>query len=98
MLAELRAGGAAEKLNGTLDATQDAARAVGDATERLPELSRKLETLVSRAEGLVAAYGDRSAFNNEILTTIRELRRATSSFGSLARMIERNPRAFILGR
>ncbi|MDF1619873.1 intermembrane transport protein PqiB [Pseudothioclava nitratireducens] len=98
LLAELRAGGAAEKLNGTLDATQDAARAVGDATERLPELSRKLETLVSRAEGLVAAYGDRSAFNNEILTTIRELRRATSSFGSLARMIERNPRAFILGR
>lgn len=98
LLAELRAGGAAEKLNGTLDAAQDAAGAISGATERLPELTRKLEELVGTAEGLVSSYGERSAFNTEMLNTMRELRRATAAFGSLARMIERNPRAFILGR
>ncbi|MBD3785950.1 MAG: MCE family protein [Sphingomonadales bacterium] len=98
LLADLRAGGAAEKLNGTLSATQEAASAISGATDRLPALTRKLEDLVTTAEGLVQAYGDRSAFNTEMLNTMRELRRATAAFGSLARMIERNPRAFILGR
>ena len=46
----------------------------------------------------MAAYGDRSTFNSEMVSTLSELRRATAAFGSLARMIERNPRAFILGR
>ena len=49
-------------------------------------------------DAVLAAYGDRSAFNGEAIGMLRELRRATASFGSLARMIERNPRAFILGR
>ena len=98
LLADLRAGGAADKLNGTLDAAQEAASAISGATDRLPELTRKLEQLVTTAEGLVASYGERSAFNAEMLNTMRELRRATAAFGSLARMIERNPRAFILGR
>ena len=98
LLAELRAGGAAEKLNGTLVAAEGAASALEGATARLPELTAKLEALVSTAEGLVASYGARSAFNAEVLDTMRELRRATAAFGSLARMIERNPRAFILGR
>ncbi|MCT2539856.1 MlaD family protein [Sedimentimonas flavescens] len=98
LLAELREGGAAEKINGTLVAAQDAATAIESASERLPELTAKLESLVTTAERLVASYGERSAFNAEVLDTMRELRRATSAFGSLARMIERNPRAFILGR
>lgn len=98
LLGELRAGGAAEKLNGTLVAAEGAASALEGATARLPELTAKLELLVSTAEALVASYGARSGFNAELLDTMRELRRATTAFGSLARMIERNPRAFILGR
>ncbi len=98
LLEELRAGGAAEKLNATLVAAQDAASAIGDASDRLPALTAKLESLVTTAEKLVASYGERSAFNAEVLDTMREMRRATAAFGSLARMIERNPRAFILGR
>ncbi len=98
ILAELRAGGAADKLNGTLVATQDAAAAISDASSRLPALTEKLESLVATAQGLVASYGERSAFNSEVLDTMRELRRATAAFGAMARMIERNPRAFILGR
>ena len=58
----------------------------------------ELEALAARAETVIAAYGDRSAFNNELIGALRELRRATSSIGSVARLIERNPRAFILGR
>lgn len=98
LLEELRAGGAADKLNGTLVAAQDAASAIADASKQLPGLTTRLETLVTTAQGLVASYGERSAFNAEVLNTMRELRRATTAFGSLARMIERNPRAFILGR
>ena len=67
-------------------------------TDRLPEISARLETLINRADGLVASYGDRSAFNATLLDALRELKRATASFGALARTIERNPRAFILGR
>lgn len=98
LLEELRAGGAADKLNGTLVATQDAAKSIADASDKLPELTAKLDGLVTQARALVATYGERSAFSDEMLNTMRELRRATSAFGSLARMIERNPRAFILGR
>ena len=59
---------------------------------------QRLQQTASRAEAVIAAYGDRSAFNTEAVTMLRELRRATAAFGSLARTIERNPRAFILGR
>ena len=43
-------------------------------------------------------FGDRGAFQTEIINTLRSLRRAAESFGSLSDTIERNPRAFILGR
>ncbi len=98
LLKELREGGAAENLNTALASAGDAADAVAKGTDRLPEISARLETLINRADGLVASYGDRSAFNATLLDALRELKRATASFGALARTIERNPRAFILGR
>ena len=52
----------------------------------------------ARAEVVVAAYGGDSAFNQQARTMMNELTRAATAFGSLARTIERNPRAFILGR
>ena len=66
--------------------------------QRLPQLSARLEALAARAETVIAAYGDRSAFNTETINLMRDMRRAASAFGSLARTIERNPQAFILGR
>ena len=36
--------------------------------------------------------------NTETINLMRDMRRAASAFGSLARTIERNPQAFILGR
>ena len=98
LLKDLREGGAAENLNSALASAGDAADAVAKGTDRLPEISARLETLIARADGLVASYGDRSAFNATLLDAMRELKRATASFGALARTLERNPRALITGR
>ncbi|KEP70302.1 paraquat-inducible protein B [Thioclava dalianensis] len=98
ILEQLRKAGAADKLNQTLAATQDAAASVSKAADRLPELTQRLDTLVAQAQGLVSTYGQGSNFSNETLTTLRELRRSITDIGAVARMIERNPRAFILGR
>ncbi|MTH78110.1 intermembrane transport protein PqiB [Paracoccus aestuariivivens] len=98
LLTDLRDGNAAGSLNEALASAKVAADSVSSSVERLPQLSTRLESLAARAESVIAAYGDRSAFNNESINLMREMRRAANAFGSLARTIERNPQAFILGR
>lgn len=98
LLNDLRDGNAAGSLNSALDSASVAADEVAEAVQDLPDLITRLQQTAARADAVLAAYGNRSAFNNEAVNMLRELRRATESFGSLARMIERNPRAFILGR
>ncbi|SIS49352.1 MlaD family protein [Paracoccus saliphilus] len=98
LLNDLRDGNAAGSLNNALDSASVAADEIAEAVQDLPDLITRLQTTAARADAVLAAYGNRSAFNSEAVNMLRELRRATESFGSLARMIERNPRAFILGR
>lgn len=98
LLNDLRDGNAAGSLNAALASARTAADNVSAAVQRAPQLMQRIEQLAGRAEGVIAAYGDRSTFNTEIINTLRELRRATAAFGQLAQTIERNPRAFILGR
>ncbi|MFC3569611.1 PqiB family protein [Paracoccus simplex] len=98
LLNDLRDGNAAGSLNTALASASTAAQDVSDAAKRLPQLSARLEALAARADAVIAAYGDRSSFNNETINLMREMRRAANAFGSLARTIERNPQAFILGR
>ncbi|TRW98799.1 MCE family protein [Paracoccus sp. M683] len=98
LLNDLRDGNAAGSLNNALDSASVAADEVAKAVQELPALITRLQSTAARAESVMAAYGDRSAFNSEAINMMRELRRATEAFGSLARMIERNPRAFIMGR
>ncbi|WP_108500786.1 intermembrane transport protein PqiB [Paracoccus indicus] len=98
LLNDLRDGNAAGSLNNALDSASAAADEIQRSVQQLPELVRSLQTTAAQANSLFASYGNRSAFNNELIGALRELRRATESFGSLARLIERNPRAFILGR
>lgn len=98
LLNDLRDGNAAGSLNNALDSASTAADEIAKAVQELPELLQRLQATAARADSVLAAYGDRSAFNSEAINVLRELRRATESLGSLARMIERNPRAFILGR
>ena len=98
LLNDLRDGNAVGSLNQALASASTAAQDVSDASKRLPQLSARLEALAARAETVIAAYGARSDFNNETVSLLREMRRAANSFASLARSIERNPQAFILGR
>lgn len=98
LLNDLRDGNAAGNLNNALQSASSAADEIAASVQQLPQLIQRLQVAAARADGVLSSYGDRSAFNNEVIGTLRELRRATEAFGSLARMIERNPRAFILGR
>ncbi|WCR10913.1 MCE family protein [Paracoccus stylophorae] len=98
LLNDLRDGNAAGSLNQALASASVAADEVAKSVQQLPQLVQRLQNTAARADSVFAAYGDRSAFNTEAISMLRELRRATESFGSLVRMIERNPRAFILGR
>lgn len=98
LLNDLRDGNAAGNLNSALQSASGAADEIARSVQQLPQLIQRLQVTASRADGVLSSYGDRSSFNNEVIGTLRELRRATEAFGSLARMIERNPRAFILGR
>ncbi|MDB6180955.1 intermembrane transport protein PqiB [Paracoccus fistulariae] len=98
LLNDLRDGNAAGSLNNALDSASTAADEIARAVQDLPQLIQRLQATAVRADAVLASYGDRSAFNNEAIGMLREIRRATSAFGSLARMIERNPQAFILGR
>lgn len=98
VLSDLRAGGAVENVNAALASARDAAGAVSDASARLPDLVTRLDSAMTEISATLAAYGDRSTFNAETLTMLRELRRAAQSVGALARMLERNPNSLILGR
>jgi paraquat-inducible protein B len=98
LLTDLRDGNAAGSLNDALASASTAAQDVSASVKRLPQLSARLEALAARADAVLAAYGDRSDFNIETVNLMREMRRAANSFASLARSIERNPQAFILGR
>lgn len=98
LMTDLRDGGAVGNLNATLVSARNAADQIEGALAGLPDLTARARAMVARGEAVLASYGERSAFNNEMLALMRELRRTSSNFGSLARMIERNPRAFILGR
>lgn len=98
LLNDLRDGNAAGSLNNALNSASGAADEIARSVKQLPQLIQSLQTTAARADTLFASYGSRSAFNNELISALRELSRASASFGSVARMIERNPRAFILGR
>lgn len=98
LLNDLRDGNAAGSLNAALASARRAMDQVAQAANTLPQLSARFQQLAARAEAVIAAYGERGSFNTETINTMRSLRRAAENFGSLAATIERNPRAFILGR
>lgn len=97
-LAELREGGAVANINETTASAREAADAVATATKNLPELSTRLQQLVARAEALIAAYGERSDFNDETVAALREVRSAARAVSQLARAIERKPNSLLMGR
>jgi paraquat-inducible protein B len=97
-LIELREGGAVESVNTALAAARSAAESVAETASRLPSVLERLESAVRGVDGVIAAYGERSDFNEETIGALREIRRAAAAAGSLARTLERDPSALILGR
>ena len=98
ILADLREGGAVENANSALAAAQGAAHSLETATADLPELTQRLDALLARSERLIAAYGERSDFNRETLTMLREISAAARTVNSLAREIERSPNSLLFGK
>lgn len=97
-LVELREGGAVESVNAALLAAQEATATVARSTEALPVVLEGLNRVIANVDAAVASYGPRSAFNDETIEALRELRRAAAAAGSLARTLERNPSSILLGR
>ena len=98
LLTRLSEGNAVENVNAALDSARQAAESLERATAELPQLSERLDGLVSRSEELLSAYGDRSEFNRETLSMLREVRSAARSLADLVRMLERNPNSILFGR
>lgn len=98
MLSELREGGVVNNVNATMESARKAAGSVEAAAEDLPKVIARLDSVLARADGLVATYGARSDFNAETLAMLREIRSAAKMVGQLARTIERNPNSLIMGR
>ncbi|RUS59544.1 MCE family protein [Pseudorhodobacter sp. E13] len=97
-LKELREGGAIENTNATLASAREAADAVAKAAKDFPDVTAQLDSVISKADALISAYGAKSTFNSETLDLLRELKAAAKSVAQLARTIERNPNSLILGR
>ncbi|MEM7721124.1 MAG: MlaD family protein [Pseudomonadota bacterium] len=98
ILAELREGGAAENLNGTLASADTAFAALQSAADQVPTITTRLNGLVASLEGLANEYGDNSAVYRELRSAIADISQAADAFRSLARAIERNPSSIISGR
>lgn len=97
-IAELRDGGTVENVNATFASARSAADAISAAAGELPALADQLQTLVARADRVLAAYGDRSEFNTQTLAALSDLRESARAVTSLARAIERKPNSLLIGR
>jgi len=97
-LAQLREGGVVENTNATLASARDAAAAIEEAAQSLPDLSARIQALVGEAELTLQGYGDNSTFNRETVSALREVREAAEALTKLARAIERNPNSLLFGR
>lgn len=98
LLTDLQDGGATASLNAMLASSRVAADEIAAAARQMPDIATRFQALATQAQTVLGAYGERSAFNNDMRRLMLEMTRAADAFASLARMIERNPRAFILGR
>ncbi len=97
-LAEVREGGAITNVNAALASAADAASAIEVAAESLPALSARATALVNQTDTVLKSYGERSRFNAETLSTLRDIQEAADAVSSLARAIQRNPNSLLTGR
>jgi len=97
-LGDVRSGGAVNNLNAALASANEAAKAIEDAVAGLPALSARASALVAETGDVLEGYGERSRFNAEMLSALRDIQEAADSVSSLARAIQRNPNSLLTGR
>jgi paraquat-inducible protein B len=85
-------------VNAALASANSAAQAIEDAAESLPALSAQAGALVSQTQSVVDSYSERSRFNQETLSTLRDIQSAADAISALARTIQRNPSSLLTGR
>jgi paraquat-inducible protein B len=89
---------AAGELADAAAAAGGAADALAQATEKLPDVSRRIDALIATLESVATAYGPGSTLNSEAVAALREARQAARSVATLAQTLERKPNSLILGR
>jgi len=97
-LGDVRNGGAVNNLNAALASASEAAQAIEDAAASLPALSARASALVAETGDVLEGYGERSRFNAEMLSALRDIQEAADAVSSLARAIQRNPNSLLTGR
>ncbi|WP_298429628.1 MlaD family protein [uncultured Jannaschia sp.] len=94
----IRTGGTIDNLNATLRSAASAADGIRTASQDLPALVNRLQTLTTQAGGVLATYGEDSRISTELFAALRAATRAAEDVSSLSRTIERNPNSLLLGR
>ncbi|SEM84839.1 paraquat-inducible protein B [Loktanella fryxellensis] len=97
-LNEIREGGAVNNVNAALQSANTAAQAIEEAARTLPALSAQTGALVASTGTVLESYGERSRFNSETLSTLRDIQAAADAVSNLAQAIQRNPNSLITGR
>ncbi|MEO1549514.1 MAG: MlaD family protein [Pseudomonadota bacterium] len=97
-LEDLRAGGLVDNANLTLASAREAAEALAQASESLPALAARLNTLAGEAGAALGDYGRDGPLGRELATALREIETAAASVDRLARQIARNPNSLLTGR
>lgn len=97
-LRELRAGGAVDNINATLDATRKAADSVAISTQDLPGLVDRIQAVLTQASQTIAGYNQGEVLSRDAQSALRDISKAADAMTALARMLERNPSALIRGR
>jgi paraquat-inducible protein B len=98
VIGEIRDGGAINNANEALNSANEAARAIERAAETLPALTQRANQLAAQTAAILDSYGERSRFNAETLSTLRDIQSAADAVTSLARTIQRNPSSLLTGR
>ena len=98
VIGEIRDGGAINNANEALNSANEAARAIERAAATLPALTQRANQLAAQTAAILDSYGERSRFNAETLSTLRDIQSAADAVTSLARTIQRNPSSLLTGR
>lgn len=98
LLVEVQEGGLIENANATLSAAEEASQAFAQASNQLPDLVERMNTLLAETEGVISGYEASGQLGSEVRSALRDIRGAARSVDSLARQIERSPNSLLFGR